>query len=104
MKTKTRQELIAETMVKDVEPVVRKYAAQAEANRRLAPEAVKAIVNAGLMRPWTPKAYAVWKWIRSRPSRCSKLSPGSRVRLAGSSPIQASSPVFPGIRSKRIKR
>ena len=44
-------------MVKDVEPVVRKYAAQAEANRRLAPEALKAIVNAGLMRTWTPKAY-----------------------------------------------
>jgi alkylation response protein AidB-like acyl-CoA dehydrogenase len=57
MNSKTRAEPIAETMVKDVEPVVRKYSAQAEANRRLAPEAVRAIVDVGLMRTWTPKAY-----------------------------------------------
>jgi len=44
-------------MVTNVAPVVRKYAPQAEANRRLAPEAIKAIVDAGLMRTWTPKAY-----------------------------------------------
>lgn len=57
MESKNSVEPIAETMVRDVEPIVRKYAAQAEANRRMAPEAVRAIVDVGLMRTWTPKAY-----------------------------------------------
>jgi len=34
-------------MVKDVEPVIRKYSALAEANK---PEAIQAIVDVGLMR------------------------------------------------------
>jgi hypothetical protein len=45
MKTKTRPESIEETMVADEEPVVTKYAAQAQADRRLAPETLEAIVN-----------------------------------------------------------
>jgi alkylation response protein AidB-like acyl-CoA dehydrogenase len=57
MKTKNRPESIADKMVAEVEPVLREYAAQAETDRRLAPEAIKAIVEAGLMRTWTPKAY-----------------------------------------------
>ena len=57
MKTKTSPERIADKMIAEVEPVLRKYAAQAEADRRLAPEAMNAILDAGLMRTWTPKAY-----------------------------------------------
>jgi hypothetical protein len=49
MKPKLRAE-IAETMGKDVERVIRKYSALAEANRRMAPEAIQAIVDVGLMR------------------------------------------------------
>src|SRR5256885_15158696 len=41
----------------EVERVLRKYAAKAEADRRLAPEAINAILDAGLMRTWTPKGY-----------------------------------------------
>ena len=48
---------VASEMLAEVEPVLRKYAAQAEADRRLAPEAIKAIVDSGIMRTWTPKAY-----------------------------------------------
>ena len=57
MTTKISPERIAEKMIGEVEPVLRKYAAQAEADRRLAPEAINAILDAGLMRTWTPKAY-----------------------------------------------
>src|SRR5256885_12592731 len=57
MKTKNSPERIADEMIGEVEPVLRKYAAQAEADRRLAPEAINAILDAGLMRTWTPKAY-----------------------------------------------
>jgi hypothetical protein len=49
MKSRLRAE-IAETMVKDVEPVIRKYSALAAANKRMAPEAIQAIVDVGLMR------------------------------------------------------
>ena len=57
MRTENSPERIADKMVAEVEPVLRKYAAQAEADRRLAPEAINAIVEAGLMRTWTPRAY-----------------------------------------------
>src|SRR5438874_10052085 len=57
MSTKNSPEHIADTMIREVDPVLRKYAAQAEADRRLAPEAINAIVEAGLMRTWTPRAY-----------------------------------------------
>ena len=50
-------EQVADKMIGEVEPVLRKYAAQAEADRRLAPEAIDAILDAGLMRTWTPKGY-----------------------------------------------
>src|SRR5947207_13408580 len=57
MSTKNSPEHIADTMIREVDPVLRKYAAQAEADRRLAPEAINAILDAGLMRTWTPKGY-----------------------------------------------
>jgi alkylation response protein AidB-like acyl-CoA dehydrogenase len=44
-------------LVAQVEPVLREYAAQAEAARRLAPEAMTALVDAGLMRIWIPRVY-----------------------------------------------
>src|SRR5437899_11073091 len=56
MKTSSLEQ-VAGKMIGEVEPVLRKYAAQAEADRRLAPEAINAIVEAGLMRTWTPRAY-----------------------------------------------
>src|SRR5204863_9300607 len=49
MRTKNSPEQIADTMIREVDPVLRKYAAQAEADRRLAPEAINAILDAGLM-------------------------------------------------------
>src|SRR3989442_14239686 len=57
MRTKNSPEQIADTMIREVDPVLRKYAAQAEADRRLAPEAINAILDAGLMRTWTPNGY-----------------------------------------------
>jgi alkylation response protein AidB-like acyl-CoA dehydrogenase len=44
-------------MVAQVEPVLRKYAAQAEAERRLAPETIAALHDAGLLRSMQPRAY-----------------------------------------------
>jgi alkylation response protein AidB-like acyl-CoA dehydrogenase len=46
-----------EQLVARVEPVLRQYAANAEAERQLAPEAVAALIDAGLFRTWTPRAY-----------------------------------------------
>jgi alkylation response protein AidB-like acyl-CoA dehydrogenase len=40
-----------------VEPVLRQYAPVSEAERRLAPEAMAALVDAGLLRVWTPRVY-----------------------------------------------
>src|SRR5207249_9965329 len=57
MKAKSDPDQAAAKMIGEVEPVLRKYAAQAEADRRLAPEAIDAILDAGLMRTWTPKGY-----------------------------------------------
>jgi alkylation response protein AidB-like acyl-CoA dehydrogenase len=57
MRTNSTAEEIANRMISEVEPVLRKYAAQAEADRRLAPEAITAILDAGLMTTWTPKHY-----------------------------------------------
>lgn len=48
---------VAARMIQNVEPVLRKYAAQAEVDRRLSREAVNAILDVGLTRTWTPKAY-----------------------------------------------
>ncbi len=40
-----------------IEPILRAYAAQAETDRRLAPQAMAALHDAGIMRTWVPKAY-----------------------------------------------
>jgi len=48
---------VAARMIQNVEPVLRKYAAQAEVDRRLSQEAINAILDVGLMRTWIPKAY-----------------------------------------------
>src|SRR5690349_7725685 len=57
MKRNSDIDQVVAEMIGKVEPVLRKYAAQAEADRRLAPEAVNATLDAGLMRTWIPKAY-----------------------------------------------
>jgi len=44
MKTSSLEQ-VAGKMIGEVEPVLRKYAAQAEADRRLAPEAIDAILD-----------------------------------------------------------
>ncbi len=44
-------------MLAQVEPVLRQYAAQAEAERRLAPEAIEALHDAGVFRSLLPRAY-----------------------------------------------
>src|SRR6266545_7851392 len=46
-----------EEMLAQVDPIVRKYAMTAELERRLAPEAVDALIDAGLFRTWVPRAY-----------------------------------------------
>lgn len=56
MTTSTTFETV-DGMVAKVEPVLRKYAAQAEAERRLAPEAIAALHDAGVFRSLLPKAY-----------------------------------------------
>src|SRR6266699_1897687 len=43
--------------VAQVAPILRQYAAQAEAERRFAPEAMYALLDAGLLQTWVPKAY-----------------------------------------------
>ena len=46
-----------EEIVARVEPVLRAYAPAAEAERRLAPEAMAALIDAGVFRTWVPRAY-----------------------------------------------
>jgi alkylation response protein AidB-like acyl-CoA dehydrogenase len=46
-----------EEIIARVEPVLRAYAPAAEAERRLAPEAIEALVDAGVFRTWVPRAY-----------------------------------------------
>lgn len=44
-------------IVRDLEPVLRRHAASAEANRQMAPEVIAALVDSGVMRMWIPEAY-----------------------------------------------
>jgi indole-3-acetate monooxygenase len=44
-------------VVSQVGPVLHEYAAKAEATRRLAPEAMTALLDADLLRAWVPRAY-----------------------------------------------
>ncbi|MGH2587690.1 MAG: acyl-CoA dehydrogenase family protein [Dehalococcoidia bacterium] len=46
-----------EEIIARVEPVLRAYAPTAEAERRLAPEAITALIDAGVFRTWVPRAY-----------------------------------------------
>jgi alkylation response protein AidB-like acyl-CoA dehydrogenase len=46
-----------EKLVARVEPVLRAHAPAAEAERRLAPEAMTALIDAGVFRTWVPRAY-----------------------------------------------
>lgn len=46
-----------EDLIAQVEPVLREYAGQAETERRLAPEAMTALIDADLMRVWVPRLY-----------------------------------------------
>jgi alkylation response protein AidB-like acyl-CoA dehydrogenase len=43
--------------VRQLEPLIRRHAATAEGNRTMAPEVMAALVDAGLLRMWVPKAY-----------------------------------------------
>jgi indole-3-acetate monooxygenase len=49
--------LSPEQIVAQIEPVLREYAAVAEAERRLAPEAMNAMIESGVFRTWVPRAY-----------------------------------------------
>ena len=53
----TQSPTTPEAMIAQVEPVVRKHAAHAEANRRLAPEVIDALHDAGVLRSLMPRAY-----------------------------------------------
>jgi alkylation response protein AidB-like acyl-CoA dehydrogenase len=53
----TTDESPAVSMLSNVESVLRENAAQAEADRRLAPEAMEALFDTGFLRTWVPKAY-----------------------------------------------
>jgi alkylation response protein AidB-like acyl-CoA dehydrogenase len=44
-------------MLAQVEPVLRRYAPVAEAARQLPPELAKALIDAGMFRVWTPRAF-----------------------------------------------
>ncbi|MGH2583354.1 MAG: acyl-CoA dehydrogenase family protein [Dehalococcoidia bacterium] len=46
-----------EEIIARVEPILRAYAPAAEAERRLAPEAMTALIDAGVFRTWVPRAY-----------------------------------------------
>jgi len=46
-----------EDIVARVEPILRAYAPAAEAARRLTPEAMTALIDAGVFRTWVPRAY-----------------------------------------------
>src|SRR5437764_12375875 len=46
-----------EKIVAQIEPTLRRYAPAAEAERRLAPEAMAAMVEAGVFRSLVPRAY-----------------------------------------------
>lgn len=56
MMTTTRESLVQE-MIERVGPVLRESAATSEAERRLAPEALEALINAGIFRALVPAAY-----------------------------------------------
>lgn len=43
-------------VVQDLEPTIRRHALAAEENRKMAPEIMSALVDAGLFRMWVPKA------------------------------------------------
>ena len=43
--------------VRDLTPLIQKHSAGAEAERKMAPEVMAALVDAGVMRMWIPKAY-----------------------------------------------
>ena len=53
----TSQSTTPEAIVAQVAPVIRQYAAASESQRRLAPEIVSAMVDAGVMRSMQPQAY-----------------------------------------------
>jgi indole-3-acetate monooxygenase len=42
-------------LVRDVEPIILRHAASAEASRKMAPEVMAALVEAGLLRMWIPR-------------------------------------------------
>src|SRR5689334_19926598 len=46
----------ADEIIARVTPVIRRHAAVGETERRLAPEAVTAMIDAGVFRLWTPEA------------------------------------------------
>jgi alkylation response protein AidB-like acyl-CoA dehydrogenase len=52
----TRATLFPESIVAQVAPVIRQYADQGERDRRLAPEVVDAMLDAGVFRAWVPQA------------------------------------------------
>jgi alkylation response protein AidB-like acyl-CoA dehydrogenase len=43
-------------IIRDLEPMIRRHAATAEVNRKMAPEVMAALVDTGLLRMWIPQA------------------------------------------------
>src|SRR5690242_987826 len=54
--TATQSPTTPEAIIAQVEPVIRKHAASGEIERRLAPEVVEAMIDAGIFRTWIPQA------------------------------------------------
>ena len=44
--------------VRELEPLILRHAAAAEADRKMVPEVMSALVDAGMFRMWIPKASA----------------------------------------------
>ena len=55
--TDTAREALVQQMVKQVEPVLRASAPISEAERRLAPQAMDALIDAGILRALVPPVY-----------------------------------------------
>jgi alkylation response protein AidB-like acyl-CoA dehydrogenase len=56
-RTDSAREALVRQMVQQVEPVLRRSAAESEAERRLAPEAMNALIDAGILRAFVPAQY-----------------------------------------------
>ena len=78
---KTLEDLLEK--VRELEPLIREHAAEAEASHRLPKVTVEAIRKAGLFRIWSRSRLGDGKSILSLPAGPSRRSPESIARQAG---------------------